>query len=73
MEDYYENMMREVDNHISTIDLNGTHIIDDCKTTILLEKKKKEMISYKNNIYICTRYDEIHILYISRHISDLGI
>ena len=33
-------MMREVDNHISTIDLNGTHIIDECKTTILFLKEK---------------------------------
>lgn len=31
------------------------------------------MISYKNNIYICDRYDEIHILYISRHTSNWGI
>ena len=40
MQDYYVNMMREVDNHISTIDLNGTHIIDECKTTILFLKEK---------------------------------
>lgn len=33
-------MIREVDNRIATIDLNGNHIIRDCKTMLIFLKKK---------------------------------
>lgn len=32
--------MREVDNRIAAIDLNGNHIIRDCKTILVFLKKK---------------------------------
>ena len=35
-----EEMMREVDNRIAAIDLNGNHIIRDCKTILVFLKKK---------------------------------
>ena len=35
-----EEMIREVDNRIAAIDLNGNHIIRDCKTMLLFLKEK---------------------------------
>lgn len=47
MQNYYETMMREVDEQISSIDLNGEHIIDDCKTLLVfLKEKLLELKSY---------------------------
>ena len=36
----YEEMMREVDNRIAAIDLNGKYIIRDCKTMLIFLKEK---------------------------------
>lgn len=36
----YEEMMQEVDGRMSSIDLNGRHIIDNCKEIILFLKEK---------------------------------
>lgn len=33
-------MIREVDNRIAAIDLNGNHIIKDCKTMLIFLKEK---------------------------------
>lgn len=33
-------MIREMDNRIATIDLNGNHIIRDCKTMLIFLKEK---------------------------------
>lgn len=33
-------MIREVDNRIAAIDLNGNHIIRDCKTMLIFLKEK---------------------------------
>ena len=35
-----EEMIREMDNRIATIDLNGNHIIRDCKTMLIFLKEK---------------------------------
>ena len=35
-----EEMIQEVDNRIAAIDLNGNHIIRDCKTMLLFLKEK---------------------------------
>lgn len=35
-----EEMIREVDNRIAAIDLNGNHIIKDCKTMLIFLKEK---------------------------------
>nr|WP_302831749.1 RteC domain-containing protein [uncultured Bacteroides sp.] len=40
MQNYYETMMREVEGHISTVDLHGEHIIEDCKLIIVCLKEK---------------------------------
>lgn len=40
MQSYYENMMREVNERVSAIDLNGKHIIKECKTIIFFLKER---------------------------------
>lgn len=35
-----EEMIREVDDRIAAIDLNGNHIIRDCKTMLIFLKEK---------------------------------
>ena len=40
MQNYYENMMQEVNGCVSAIDLNGKHIIKECKTMIVFLKEK---------------------------------
>lgn len=39
MRNYYENMMREVNARVSAIDLNGQHIIKECKNMIVFLKE----------------------------------
>lgn len=38
----YEEMMQEVDRRMSAIDLNGSDIINDCRTIIGFLKKNKQ-------------------------------
>lgn len=40
MQEKYEEMMREVDRRVSGINLNGKHIIGDCKVIIVFLKEK---------------------------------
>lgn len=40
----YNEMMQEVDGRVSAIDLNGKHIIDDCKDIIVFLKEKMNML-----------------------------
>lgn len=40
MQNYYENMMQEVNERVSAIDLNGKHIIKECKTIIVFLKEE---------------------------------
>lgn len=47
MQNYYEIIMREVDEKISTIDLYGEYIIEDCKKIIVcLKEKLAELKAY---------------------------
>lgn len=40
MQNYYENMMQEVNRRVSAIDLNGSHIVKECKTIIIFLKEE---------------------------------
>ena len=40
MQRKYEEIMQEVDRRVSAIDLNGKHIIKDCKAIIVFLKEK---------------------------------
>ena len=40
MQKKYEEIMQEVDRRVSSIDLNGKHIIKDCKAIIVFLKEK---------------------------------
>ena len=47
-------MIREMDNRIATIDLNGNHIIRDCKTMLIFPERKAdriERILFKPNLF----------------------
>ena len=39
-------MIREVDNRIAAIELNGNHIIRDCKTMLIFLKEKLSVRHY---------------------------
>lgn len=46
MQNYYENMMLEVNGRVSAIDLTGKHIIKECKTIIVFLKEELSGLNF---------------------------
>lgn len=46
MQEIYEKIMQEVDGKVSAIDLNGEHIIDDCKKLLVFLKEKLSELKF---------------------------
>lgn len=61
----YETMIQEVDGRISAIDLNGKHIIKDCKTIIVFLKEK--LSEMKALVESTTFSDETEVIIFFKH------
>lgn len=56
----YEEIMREVDRRVSAIDLNGKHIMEDCKLMIVfLKEKLNELKAFVKSVPFSDEAEEI--------------